>query len=176
MTTYPADYCPNCGTELTDRRVDGRDRQFCPDCKRVIWRNPVPTAGVAVVDESGVLLTKRTVEPGRSRWVVPGGHLEHEESPAAAAVRELAEETGLRARPEDLVLLDTFTAKPFEGKRIVSIGYVVRADAVAGTPATSEEVSAVEWFTPAEFEAFEGRFLPPHGERFRRAWKWYVGE
>lgn len=173
MTTYSADYCPYCPAALTTRHVDGRDRQYCPDCERVIWRNPVPTAGLAVVGESGVLLTKRAVEPGLGKWAVPGGHLEHEETPEAAAVRELEEETGLRADRDDLVPLDTFTAEPFEGKRIVSIGYVVRAGDVAETPAAGDEVSAVRWFTPSEFEASGGTFLAHHDERFRRAWTWY---
>jgi ADP-ribose pyrophosphatase YjhB (NUDIX family) len=173
MTTYRAEYCPYCGTALTSRHVDGRDRQYCPKCDRVVWRNPVPTAGVAVVDESGVLLTRRTVEPGVGQWVVPGGHLEHDESPREAAVRELAEEVGLRANPEDLVLLDTFAAEPFDGKRIVSIGYVVHAGDVDGDPKPGAEVREVGWFTPRTFDRSDGAFLPPHEERFRRAWAWF---
>lgn len=175
MTTYSADYCPYCGTALTARHVEGRDRRYCPDCERVIWRNPVPTAGLAVVGDEGVLLTKRTVEPGFGDWVVPGGHLEHEEAPEAAATRELAEETGLRANPDDIVLLDTFTAEPFPGKRIVSIGYAVRATDVAGTPEAGDEVSAVAWFAPAEFEAADGTFLSGHDERVLAAWTWFEG-
>jgi len=34
-------------------------------------------------------------------WSCPGGHVEHGESPAAAAARELAEETGLQLAPVD---------------------------------------------------------------------------
>ncbi|MFW5903491.1 MAG: NUDIX hydrolase [Halolamina sp.] len=176
MTTYAADFCPYCGTALTTRHLDGRDRRYCRDCERVIWRNPVPTAGLAVVGERGVLLTKRTVEPGVGTWVVPGGHLEHDETPEAAATRELMEETGLRADPADLVLLDTFTAEPFDGKRIVSIGHVVGATDVAGTPENGDEVAAVEWFTPAEFEASDGTFLSGHEARFRAAWAWFEVE
>jgi ADP-ribose pyrophosphatase YjhB (NUDIX family) len=175
MITYDPDFCPYCGRALTDRRVDGRDRRFCPDCERVVWRNPVPTTSLAVVGEEGVLLARRTIEPGAGTWGLPGGHLEHDETPEGAAVRELAEETGLRADPDDLVLLDTVTAEPFDGKRIVSIGYVVRAEDVDGTPEAGEETSAVGWFTPAEFEASDGRFFSHHGQRARRSWRWFDG-
>lgn len=171
MTTFAADFCPYCGVELANRDIEGRDRQYCESCERVVWRNPVPTAGLAVVSDEGVLLTRRTVEPGVGTWVVPGGHLEFDESPEAAAVRELREETGVRADPDDLELFDTFTASPFEGKRIVSIGYAVRREDTAGDPAPGHEVSEVEWFTPESFAERGGTFLDSHDRRFEKAWK-----
>lgn len=170
MTTYPANYCPQCGTELAAREIEGRDRQYCPDCERVVWRNPAPTAGVAVVGDAGVLLTERAVEPGVGDWAVPGGHLEVEESPREAAVRELREETGVRVDPADLVLLDTFAADQFEGKRIVSIGFAVRREATDGEPEAGPEVADVGWFTPESFARTGEAFHPPHGERFEKAW------
>jgi 8-oxo-dGTP diphosphatase len=176
MTTFPADYCPHCGNSLENRHIDGRKRQYCQQCDRVIWRNPVPTASLAVVGERGVLLTKRTVEPGVGTWVVPGGHLEHDETPESAAVRELTEETGFRATPDHLSLQDTFTAEPVDGKRIISIGYAVRAENVSGRPDPGPEVSALNWFTPEGFETDGGRFLSHHRDRFRAAWKWFQAD
>ncbi|MDY0912366.1 8-oxo-dGTP diphosphatase [Rathayibacter festucae] len=49
-----------------------------------------------------VLLGRKLRGLGEGRVVAPGGKLEPGESPAAAAVRELAEEVGLRAEPADL--------------------------------------------------------------------------
>jgi 8-oxo-dGTP diphosphatase len=40
----------------------------------------------------------RHVHDGRDYWTLPGGGIEGEESPAAAAYREVFEETGIRAR------------------------------------------------------------------------------
>jgi 8-oxo-dGTP pyrophosphatase MutT (NUDIX family) len=62
---------------------------------------PVRVAVVALTDQTGaVLLNLRdpdaAAEPGQ--WALPGGHVEPGETPAEAAVRELAEETGLVAR------------------------------------------------------------------------------
>lgn len=170
MTTYPANFCPYCAAELAVRVVEGRERQFCPNCERVVWRNPAPTAGVAVVSDEGVLLTERAVEPGVGAWTVPGGHLELEESPREGAARELREEAGVRVVPDDLTLLDTFSAAPFEGKRIVSVGFAVRREDATGDPEPGPEVAAVGWFTPEAFAASDAEFLPPHGERFERAW------
>lgn len=171
MTTYPAEFCPRCGAALARREIEGRERQYCEPCERVVWRNPVPTAGVAVVSEAGVLLTERAVEPGVGAWAVPGGHLEFEESPAEAAARELREETGVRVTPDELTLLDTFAVSPFEGKRIVSVGFAVRREDTEGGPEAGSEVAAVEWFTPESFAASDRAFHPPHGERFEKAWE-----
>jgi 8-oxo-dGTP diphosphatase len=49
-----------------------------------------------------VLLGRKLRGLGEGRVVAPGGKLEPGESPAEAAVRELAEEVGLRADPRDL--------------------------------------------------------------------------
>ncbi|QHC63337.1 NUDIX domain-containing protein [Rathayibacter festucae] len=49
-----------------------------------------------------VLLGRKLRGLGEGRVVAPGGKLEPGESPADAAVRELAEEVGLRADPHDL--------------------------------------------------------------------------
>lgn len=170
MTTYPANFCPQCGEPLSTRDVEGRERQFCPDCERVVWRNPVPTAGVAVVSDEGVLLTERAVDPGRGEWAVPGGHLEVDESPREGAARELREEVGVRVDPADLTVLDTFGAEQSDGKRIVSIGFAVRRERADGDPYAGPEVAAVEWFTPESFGERDATFHPPHGERFRKAW------
>jgi ADP-ribose pyrophosphatase YjhB (NUDIX family) len=172
VTTFPATYCPACGTELDSRAVDGRERRWCPACERVIWHNPVPTTGVAVVGERGVLVARRVIDPGRGDWYVPGGHLEAEEPPAVAAARELAEETGVRVDAEALTLLDTFFADVGDGKHVVSIGYVVREAATTGDAEAGDEVFEVAWVRPGAIED-EAVYLHSHAERLERAWNWF---
>lgn len=171
VTTYDADYCPTCGTSLETRHVDGRDRNHCPACEVVVWRNPVPTASVAVVGTEGVCCVQRSVPPDVGAWSVPGGHLEHEEAPAEAAARELREETGVAVDTDALQLLDAHTAEPFDGKRVVSIGFAVPAGETRGEPTAGDEVSAVAWLRPPAIA--ERPFLAPHAPRLRAAWERY---
>lgn len=53
---------------------------------------PIKEAGCVIVHPDGIIL--RLTADGH--WVFPKGHIEANETPAQAAVREAAEETGLR--------------------------------------------------------------------------------
>ncbi|WP_435365043.1 NUDIX domain-containing protein [Haloarchaeobius sp. DYHT-AS-18] len=171
MTRSPASFCPDCGTETESTHVDGRDRRFCPACERIVWHNPIPTAGVAVVGDEGVLLGQRDVDPGIGEWGVPGGHMEADETPEEAAARELEEETGVSVDPDELTLLETFTSGPFAGKYVVSIGFAVRAEETMGAPEALNEVQAVGWFTPESFAASDEVLHEDHAQRLRLAWE-----
>ena len=65
----------------------------------ILQRVDETSAGGLVVDLAGEVphgaLIGRTDRKGRLRWSLPKGHLEAGESPQQAAVREVAEETGI---------------------------------------------------------------------------------
>lgn len=65
---------------------------------------PVPAAGVICFRRAEVLLVRRGTPPRLDEWSLPGGRIEWGEAAAAAALRELEEETGVRA--ELLGLID----------------------------------------------------------------------
>jgi len=155
-------YCDRCGTELGERHVEGRDRKWCPSCDRLVYRNAVPTAGVAVVDGDHVLLVERAAPPGEGDWTIPGGHLEVDEEPRVGAARELEEETGVRAPPGALTLLEATQLETFEDKHVVSVSYAVDAAATTGEPTAGSDAAGVEW---VHCEAVAARPHRPHAPR-----------
>ncbi|MHA6326037.1 NUDIX domain-containing protein [Roseivivax sp. CAU 1753] len=58
---------------------------------------PIPAALAVVIRAGRVLLVRRRNRPDAGLWGYPGGKCEPGEPAAAAALRELTEETGLRA-------------------------------------------------------------------------------
>lgn len=70
-------------------------------------------AGVVCFRGEEVLLIRRATPPRIGEWSLPGGRLEKDEEPAAAALRELTEETGVSARLLGLIeIVDTIMGEP----------------------------------------------------------------
>src|SRR5436190_23440383 len=98
--TMPArpHHCLLCGTRLAVRDDRGHPRPTCPACGWIYYRNPAPAAGVLLQTSREILLVRRRWPPAEGDWCLPAGFMEYGESPERCAVRELFEETGVRAR------------------------------------------------------------------------------
>lgn len=67
-----------------------------------------------------------TAKENAAHWVLPKGHIEAGESPEAAAIREVREETGIDASTADPVGTIEFE---LGGESVRSVFYLMRADA-----------------------------------------------
>jgi 8-oxo-dGTP diphosphatase len=76
------------------------------------------SAYVICFDDAGRLLLCRlargSTRDDDGRWTRPGGGVEHGEDPRDAAIRELAEETGLRGELLDVVDVDSWARRLVE--------------------------------------------------------------
>ncbi|MFB7322467.1 NUDIX domain-containing protein [Streptomyces sp. NPDC056190] len=119
-------------------------------------RPPVPHAAIGV---GAIVFGGRGLLLGRHRhgtWELPGGTVEPGESLHDTVVRELAEETGLVARPEDVTLLGTLIDHVDDVVR-VTVGAVVTA--WQGEPADQPHESVGEWRWWAPDELPQGLFV-----------------
>lgn len=119
-----------------------------------------PRAGVVVVRNDGILLTKqyRFLIDAMS-WEIPGGKIDPGESPADAAVRECREETGVTCRNlKPLVVyypgLDNFNNR-------TTLLYSEEVDDTAPFVADEAEVTEIAWMPLGECldMVFKGEIL-----------------
>ncbi len=89
-------HCPHCGFDLQKKTHGGRIRAFCVRCEKIIYRNPTVGAAIMLVENHSILLVRRA-GTYRGMWCIPCGHVEWDEDIRDAAVRELFEETGIKA-------------------------------------------------------------------------------
>ena len=142
--TLALNYCPNCGHALEDREAFGRVRRFCPACQAIVFREHKVAAGVLVEHEGRVLLVRRRMDPRQGLWTFPAGFVESDEEPAAAAVRECREETGLQV--EVTQLLDVIAGREHERGADIVVVYCARW--VGGELQAADDVDQVAFFLP----------------------------
>jgi ADP-ribose pyrophosphatase YjhB (NUDIX family) len=118
-----------------------------------------------------VLLTRRT---DNGRWCIPGGGLEAGESVEEACLREVWEETGLRARvtrligvysdPDQLVIYS-------DGNKAFFVVLSFEVEVVGGELGLSDETTEAGYFSLAEMDS-----MPMHGRHKHRVMDALLGQ
>ncbi|HEY8369513.1 MAG TPA: NUDIX domain-containing protein [Thermodesulfobacteriota bacterium] len=125
-------------------------------------------ASAVIFDERGRILLQRRADNGR--WGLPGGGVEVGESVAAAAVREVREETGLDV--EVVRLIGLYSDPAFQvvrypdGSVVHYVSACFECRVVAGSLALCDETLALDWFDPT---ALPPDVLPIHRRRIEDA-------
>ncbi|MEV4685613.1 NUDIX domain-containing protein [Streptomyces kurssanovii] len=105
-------HCGHCGATYG---ADAGWPRTCPACGATAYRNPLPVA-VALqpvhdpAHGTGLVVITRTIEPARGGTALPGGFIDHGEDWRHAVVRELWEETGIKAREHEVRLADVLSS------------------------------------------------------------------
>lgn len=114
-----------------------------------------PVVGVmaVVVKDGKLLMVRRTKNPDAGRWSFPGGKVESGETLRGAAIRELAEETGVSAKFGNvLTALDAIERAADGSVRYHFIIIPILGEWEQGDPVAGDDAAEAQWFTPAELQ------------------------
>jgi ADP-ribose pyrophosphatase YjhB (NUDIX family) len=135
----------NCGGELVPRVIEGREVEACPNDSFILWHDPKVSTAVVVEAEGGIVLGRRSIEPGYGLWCLPGGFVNDDEDPAVAAVRECREE--ITAPVELTGLIGVYHIAKTDAPSMVALAYRGRLGDGA-VPAAGAEMLEVAVFPP----------------------------
>lgn len=135
-----------------------RETPIPPGEWETIVRNvPVVSVDLVVRHDGDVLLGKRTNEPARGEWFVPGGTVFKHERLEDAVHRVARDEVGVEITVDRLLgvyehFYDEAELDDVGGKHYVPVGFLVTAEERALSP--DDQHAEVRWFTPP-FDSLE---------------------
>ncbi|MYY80847.1 MULTISPECIES: NUDIX hydrolase [unclassified Streptomyces] len=104
------------------------------------------TADVVLFAAGHVLLIERGWDPFKSRWALPGGHVDKGESSLDASARELFEETGITVPAAGLRQVGAFDAVGRDPRgRYVSVAYTATLPSLVQLTA-GDDATAARWW------------------------------
>lgn len=144
-TVGPMWFCDECGASVGHGNVLAGEPPGCLE-HGPRWRliRNAPCAGVVIVKDDRVLLSRRAKPPFEGYWEVPGGFVERGEHPTQAARREVLEELGI-----DVVLtglLGIYLESSSGDEPLQVTVYEATTEATEASPDPTE-VSGWAWFT-----------------------------
>ncbi|TWT89408.1 NUDIX hydrolase [Neorhodopirellula pilleata] len=95
-------FCPSCGVA---NQGGGSIPFRCLECGFAFFFGPVAAVGALIINsDNNVLLVRRSRNPGKNQWGLPGGFVDRDETIEEALAREVLEETSLVVRDCSLML------------------------------------------------------------------------
>lgn len=110
---------------------------------------------IVVTDDGKVVLVKRSFDPYKDHWALPGGIVEYGETVEDAVVREAKEETGFYIKIEKLVGVYSDPKRDPRG-HFVSVCFLSKI--VGGELTISEETKEVKLFSRDELKSLKFAF------------------
>lgn len=134
-------YCPKCAAHLSSIS-DAAERQTCPACNWVHYRNPAPGVVILISRNEKVLLGKRCSSSYASgAWCLPGGFIEFGEDFLSAAIREVKEETGLEVEITSIISVVSNFLTPDLHTLVV----VLAARIIGGQEQPGDDLEQLSW-------------------------------
>ncbi len=106
-----------------------------------MYYNCALTVDCVVFIDDALVLIKRKNPPFKGSYALPGGFVDEDETVEDACIRELQEETGLKADHLDLIGVCSKPGRDPRG-RAVSVAFLARS--VTGEPRAGDDAAGVE--------------------------------
>ena len=138
-------FCPVCGGGLRSSILKRNEpaRLVCSGCGFIYFLDPKLVACSIVEIDKAIVLLNRGIDPGRGKWVVPGGYVDRGEEVTAAALRETKEECGINVRIKNLLGVYSYP-----GRLEAVVVYIT--DYVSGDLVTGDENTDIKLFKREE--------------------------
>jgi len=124
--------------------------------ERTYPQRPYLAVSAAILRDGRLLIVRRARNPARDLYTFPGGAVESGESLAAAAIREVHEETSISIEPVALAGHREVIARDAHGmveRHFVILCFAARW--LKGEPMLNAELSDARWVDPAELSAYQ---------------------
>lgn len=105
---------------------------------------PLLVVNTVIQKKEMVLLIQRGKKPAKGTWVVPGGHVKHNEELEEAAVREAKEETGLDVKVVGMI--NAKTDKKGLDPRGYHLAITFLVTPIGGKIKKTKEATDIKWF------------------------------
>ena len=123
----------------------------------MVWKPHVTVA--AVIERDGrYLMVEETID-GQLRLNQPAGHLEEDETPLQAVIREVREETGHHFEPRGLVGI--YLWRQPEGRTFLRLTFHGPATAPAAPPTLDPDIERALWLTPEDIRTRQDQWRSP---------------
>jgi ADP-ribose pyrophosphatase YjhB (NUDIX family) len=123
--------------------------------KRLYPDQPVVGIGAVIIKEGKIALIKRSNEPSKGKWTIPGGLVELGESLEAAVIRETKEETCLDIENPSLIDVVDNVDLDEQGKiryHYIIIDYLVHV--ISGNIQAASDAAELLWVPLGEVENY----------------------
>jgi 8-oxo-dGTP diphosphatase len=109
-----------------------------------------------------ILLITRAIEPFKGGYAFPGGHIDYNEDPKVACLRELKEECDIDGMTPTLV---TVRGEPERDprKHMITIVYHVEIDADKAKPKAGDDAATAQWYDLKKLKEDGMKFAFDHG-------------
>jgi mutator protein MutT len=125
-------------------------------------RRPIAAVLAVVVRDGRLLLVRRSHRPDAGKWGFPGGKIESGETIAAAALRELAEETGLAATAGEVLTALDVIRHDHDGTLHHYVLVAVHCRWISGEGVAADDAEEAAWF---DLKTIRGLDRSPDVER-----------